>query len=106
MAKGKTSSTVKAGGVPIKGATAADKQTIAAAKESVKRETAQRAPARTASPIKRGDETPEAQPTKAAKQAAANKMFKDADAAAMAGLPPDMTVEQNEARVGKAGHGL
>jgi len=48
---------------------------------------------------KRGDQTPEAKTTRAAKSEAAEKMFKDADAASLVGLPPDMTHEQNENRI-------
>lgn len=51
------------------------------------------------------DETPEAQATPAAKSKAAAKMFKNADEAARAGLPPDITVEQNEKRLTRAALG-
>lgn len=54
---------------------------------------------------KRGDQTPEAQTTPKAKSAAAEKMFKDADHAALVGLPPDMTHEQNENRLRRAALG-
>jgi hypothetical protein len=45
-----------------------------------------------------------AKPT--AKDAATEKLFKDADQAAMAGLPEDMTVEQreNQVRLGALGY--
>lgn len=57
------------------------------------------------SPIKRGDQAPEAKRTTAAKSDAAEKMFKDADEAALRGLPPDMTVEQRENQVRRAALG-
>lgn len=64
-----------------------------------------KAPAAKAAAIKRGDETPEAKATTAEQKAVAEKMFKDADAAALRGLPPDLTVEQHEALVRKAALG-
>jgi hypothetical protein len=54
---------------------------------------------------KRGDQAPEAKDSTKAKSAAAEKMFKDADHAALVGLPPDMTHEQNENRIRKAALG-
>ena len=47
----------------------------------------------------RGDKAPEAKATTKEQSAAAEKLFKDADEAARAGLPPDMTVEQRENQV-------
>lgn len=66
-----------------------------------------KAPARKAktTTIKRGDETPEAKASTEEQQAAAEKMFKDADEASLRGLPPDMTVEQHDALVRKAALG-
>ena len=46
-----------------------------------------------------GTDAPEAKGTQAAKKDAAQKLFDNADAAAMAGLPPDITVEQRENQV-------
>lgn len=60
---------------------------------------------KTASPTKRGDQAPEAKRTMAAKSDAAEKMFKDADAAARRGLHPDITVDQHETMVRKAALG-
>jgi hypothetical protein len=57
------------------------------------------------SPIKRADQTPEAKATTKAASAAAEKMFKDADEAALHGLPPDMTRDQHETMVRKAALG-
>ena len=114
MAKAK-SSTTKIGNTKVVGATDADKQAIRAAKASVKAEKERgldnataRAEARKtgkSAAIKRGDETPEAKRTTAEKSAAAKKMFKDADEAALVGLPSDMTHEQNENRVRRAALG-
>lgn len=64
-----------------------------------------KAPAAKTTTLKRGDETPEAKATTAEQKAAAEKMFKDADEAALRGLPPDLTVEQHEALVRKAALG-
>ncbi len=106
MTKAKASKTVK-----IKGANAADKQNIALAKRAnaADRQAAKsdaRAPDTIAAPktqtLKRGDQAPEAKATPAAKTKAADKLFKDADAAAAAGLPPDITVEQNDKRLQRA----
>lgn len=65
---------------------------------ATKRTTATKATAKTAA-LKRGGETPEAQPTAKEASAAAEKMFKDADAAALQGLPPDITREQRENQI-------
>jgi hypothetical protein len=53
-----------------------------------------------------GDDTPETRATTAEKKAAAKKLFDNADTAAMAGLPPDITVEQreNQVRLGALGY--
>jgi hypothetical protein len=55
--------------------------------------------------VKRGDQAPEAKTTAKAKSDAAEKMFKDADEAALRGLPPDMTREQHETMVRRAALG-
>jgi len=57
---------------------------------------------KTSSPTKRADQAPEAKATTKAQSAAAEKMFKDADEAALHGLPPDMTREQHETMVRRA----
>jgi hypothetical protein len=51
-------------------------------------------------------ETPEGKATTAEKKRAAEKLFDNADTAAMAGLPPDITVEQreNQVRLGALGY--
>lgn len=56
--------------------------------------------------VQSGTDTPEAKATKAAKMKATDKLFEHADAAAMAGLPPDITVEQreNQVRLGALGY--
>lgn len=54
---------------------------------------------------KRGDQAPETKATTKAQSAAAEKMFKDADEAALHGLPVDMTHEQRETMVRKAALG-
>lgn len=58
--------------------------------------------------VQTGTDAPEAQATRAAKVKATDKLFETADAAAMAGLPPEITVEQreNQVRVGALGHGF
>lgn len=99
MAKSKTS---RAGKTTIKGANAADKQNIALAKASAK---ADKAATPKTQAQKRGDQAPEAKSSKAAKSAAAEKLFKDADAAAKSGLPHDITKEQHENHVRRAALG-
>lgn len=54
---------------------------------------------------KRGDQAPEAKRTPAEKSKAAQKLFDDADKAALAGLPPDMTVEQHANHVRRSALG-
>lgn len=81
MAKA-TSTTVKVGSTKIKGATAADKQTIAAAKASVRSEPKTVTAA----------DTPEAQPSASAKKAAAKQMFAKADRAGDAATPEEGTM--------------
>lgn len=51
-------------------------------------------------------DAPEGKRTTAEKKAAAQKLFDNADTAAMAGLPPDITVEQreNQVRLGALGY--
>lgn len=98
MAKAKTT---RIGKTTVKGATDADKQAIAAAKAEVRAEDAG-----TTQVQKRGDQASEAQPTRAAKSKAAEKMFADADAAALRGFPPDLTTEQHENIVRRAATGL
>lgn len=53
-----------------------------------------------------GTDAPEAKATQPAKSKAAEKLFENADQAAMAGLPHDMTVEQreNQVRLGALGY--
>jgi hypothetical protein len=87
--------------VKIKGADAADKQNIALAKA------ANRADAKAAKTkvVQTEADTPEAKATPAAKSKAAAKLFKTADEAARAGLPADITVEQNEKRLTRAALG-
>jgi hypothetical protein len=110
MAKAKTS-TVKVGNTTIKGATDADKQNIALGKKaaSLDKATARGSSADIAkfrdSPVKRGDQAPEAKSTPKQQSEAAEKLFKDADQAALLGLPKDMTVEQRENQVRKAAFG-
>lgn len=97
MAKG----TTKIGNTKVKGATAADKQAIKAAKAEV------RAEDKGATQVqKRGDQAPEAKATPAAKTKAADKLFDDADQAARAGFPPDITTEQHEDLVRRAATGF
>lgn len=55
---------------------------------------------------KRGDQAPEAKATPKAKTEAADKMFADADEAARAGFPPDLTREQHENIVRRAATGF
>lgn len=43
-----------------------------------------------------GDEAPDTKRTVKEQQAATKKLFEDADKAALAGYPPDLTVEQRE----------
>lgn len=81
------SKTVKVGSTKIKGATAADKKVIDAAKASVNAERSTTA----------ADETPEAQRSTTAKKAAAEKQFAKAD---KAGAPT-----ADEIRVGLAARG-
>jgi hypothetical protein len=69
------------------------------------RKTTTKPAARKTQVMKRADQTPEAKRTPTEKAAAAEKMFKDADAAAMAGFPPDLTTEQHENIVRKAALG-
>ena len=54
---------------------------------------------------KRGDQAPEAKATTAAKSAATEKLFKDADEAALHGLPESLTREQREKQVSIAALG-
>lgn len=54
---------------------------------------------------KRGDQTPEAKSSTAEATRAAQKMFDDADKAALLGLPEDITVEQRENQVRRAALG-
>ena len=54
---------------------------------------------------KRGDQAPESGSTAKERSAKAEKMFKDADQAALVGLPADMTHEQNENRLRRAALG-
>lgn len=54
---------------------------------------------------KRADQAPEAKTTTKAQSDAAEKLFKDADQAALTGLPPDMTNEQRENQVRKSALG-
>ena len=70
------------------------------AKAATKKATTKRAT------TKSGDAAPETKRTTAAKSGAAEKLFKDADEAARAGLPPDMTVEQRETQVRRAALGF
>lgn len=80
MAKAKTSaktSTVKVGNTTVKGATAADREQIAAAKASVKAD-AERAPAAREN-TKTGVAAPEAQDSPRARRDAAQKLFDKAD---------------------------
>lgn len=65
--------------------------------------TTRKSTARTAT--KRADQAPEAKRTTADKSAAADKMFKDADEAALRGLPADMTRDQHETMVRRAALG-
>ena len=74
-------------------------------KEAVMAKTPRKAAAKTRSATKRGDQAPEAKRTDAAKSNAAEKMFKDADEAALRGLPPGMTRDQHETMVRKAALG-
>jgi hypothetical protein len=85
------SSTVKVGNTTVKGANAADRQAIDAAKAANRAEAEGKVQV-----TKPGDETPEAKATPAEKKKAAAKMFSDADAAVARGLSPDITVEQYE----------
>jgi hypothetical protein len=55
--------------------------------------------------VQHGDQTPEAKATPKEQSDAAKKMFADADEAARAGFPPDMTVEQHENHVRRAALG-
>lgn len=71
------------------------------AKASTKRTTARK----TTQVQKRGDQAPEAKSTTKAASDAAEKMFKDADEAALRGLPADMTRDQHETMVRKAALG-
>lgn len=81
-------------------------KTPGAAQAKADARTAAPKPARTKRQVqKRGDQTPEAKGTRAAKSAAAEKMFKDADEAALVGLPPDMTHEQNDNRLRRSALG-
>jgi hypothetical protein len=59
-----------------------------------------------AADVPAGQNAPEAKETQSAKKAAAQKLFDNADTAAMAGLPPDITVEQreNQVRLGALGY--
>ena len=103
MAKTKTSRSGKA--PKIVGANAADKQTIALAKAANKAGAAAPKAAAKTQTTKRGDQAPEAKKTPAAKSAAAQKLFDDADQAQRVGLPPDMTREQHENHVRRAALG-
>lgn len=53
----------------------------------------------------RSTDTPEAKSTNRAKSAAAERMFENADEAALHGLPETMTTEQNENRLRRAALG-
>ncbi len=93
----KATKTTKIGNATVKGATEADKQTIAAAKASVKAEEkagAAKAAAPKQQSVQRGDQTPEAQPSKAGAKKAAEKLFTRADMNAAIGLPENLTDEQ------------
>ena len=83
------------GGAPKGGNRKEAKMAKAAAKKATARKSA----------IKRGDQTPEAKKTPAAQSDAAEMMFKDADEAALRGLPADMTRDQHETMVRKAALG-
>lgn len=81
-----------------------------AAKREAKAAAPKKASARKAGNVKRqvtkrGDQAPEAGRTAKDRSARAAKMFKDADEAALRGLPPDMTVEQHENHVRRAALG-
>lgn len=52
-----------------------------------------------------GDQAPETKASAKAQSDAAEKLFQDADKAALTGLPPDMTVEQRENQVRRAALG-
>ena len=80
--------------------------------KSTTKTTAKKAPAKrsTAATTRKAattanDQTAEAKRTTSAQSAAAEKMFKDADEAALHGLPVDLTVEQREKQVSIAALG-
>lgn len=48
--------------------------------------------------VAKGDDTPDGKATAKEASAAAEKLFSDADRAALAGYPPDLTEEQHDNR--------
>lgn len=56
--------------------------------------------------VQTGTDAPDGKATVSEKKAASQKLFDTADAAAMHGLPPDITVEQreNQVRLGALGY--